>query len=286
MKKTVLTVITSCIALIGVYFFSNTSVSAPTDSDELLHVYMFDVGQGDSLFVKTPEHTMIIDGGPDSSVVYEVGKVLPFFEHEIDYMILSHPHNDHVNGLNDIIDRYVIGEVFHSGVLHTLPSYTSWLQKIIDHDIATTVIKEPRIITLSDGVELHFLAPVEDFAAEEIDSLNNASLVLKVVYKDTSYLFTGDMERELEAELLAAGVDVTANVLKVGHHGSISSTTQEFLSAVAPEVALISAAEDSPYGHPHDEIIDRLESYNIEIYQTGFDGTVHLVSDGEYIWVE
>lgn len=278
-------VIASLLTLIGIAFQQGSSYA--DQHTGLLQVHMLNVGQGDAILIQTPDdETILIDGGPDATVLYEMGNVLPFYNQRIDHMILTHPHDDHVHGLNDVLDRYEVGIVYHSGVLHTVSSYIAWLQKLIDYGIEQKIITEPEIVTLSDDLRLTFLAPIEDFSGQRVDHLNNTSLVVRLEYKNISFLFTGDMEEELEADLLEEGLITHANVLKAGHHGSNTSSSQDFVDNVRPEIVLISAGVDNQYHHPHGRTVRRFEREGIEVHRTDLEGTITVYSDGESVWVD
>jgi competence protein ComEC len=197
--------------------------------DSSLQVHFLDVGQGDAILIQTPyEQNILIDGGPDSSVLYGIGKVLPFYDHEIDIMILTHPHSDHVAGLIDVLKKYDVKKIYYTGVIHTTPDYISWLEEIKSQKIPLEIIKEPKVLNLGQDLTLEFLYPLKSYAFTRVKELNNTSIVNKLVYGNTSFLLTGDAEAEVEEELLHLGVDLSADVFKAGHHGSTSSSTQEF----------------------------------------------------------
>ncbi|MCX6779077.1 MAG: ComEC/Rec2 family competence protein [Candidatus Magasanikbacteria bacterium] len=248
-----------------------------------LRVIFLDVGQGDSSLIITPENkTILVDGGPDDKVLSELGKFLPLKQKKIDVMILTHPHADHLDGLVDVLKRYEVGEVYYTGVLHTTGAFLEWLKIIRDKNIKMNIVKENGAVEIG-GVQLNFLFPLKDLSETKFTNLNNSSIVFKLVYDQTSFLFTGDAEVVVEKELLAGGVDLKADVLKVGHHGSNSSTSEEFLKKVAPESAIISVGKDNDFGHPHLRTLRRLERHNSKIFRTDKVGAVEFVSDGEKI---
>ena len=275
----------SLLTLAGIYL-QESGVIAGNHGDNL-KVHMLDVGQGDSFLIQAPDDTTIlIDGGQSADVLYEIGKVMPYYDQTVEVMILTHPHNDHVNGLNDVIDRYDVGHIYHSGVVHTLPAYTSWLQRIKDNDIANTIISEPLDLVFNESMSLEFIYPRTDLSGERVDNLNNASLVVRLKYKNASFLFTGDIEEEVEEELLESGIDLSADVLKAPHHGSTSSSTESFIDAVNPSIVLITAGKNNKYSHPHNKILRRFERRGIDIYRTDIHGTITVETDGETIGVD
>ncbi|RLC37157.1 MBL fold metallo-hydrolase [Candidatus Falkowbacteria bacterium] len=253
-----------------------------------LEVDFFDIGQGDSILIKTPMgQNVLIDGGPDNTVIERLSEVLPWWDRTIDLMILTHPHDDHVFGLIDVIKRYNVKKIIYTGVVHSAPAYIAWLELIRDNQIPLVIIDRPQIIELGDSCKLDIMYPLESLLGKETANLNNSSLVMKLIFKDTSFLLTGDAEMEVE-NLLAETLDsacLRADVLKVGHHGSDTSSSEEFLQAIKPEVAVIQVGKENSFGHPSRRVIKRLERIGAKIYRNDLDGTVKIISDGEEIEV-
>jgi len=253
-----------------------------------LEVDFLDIGQGDSILIKTPMgQNVLIDGGPDNTVIERLGEVLPWWDRTIDLMILTHPHDDHVFGLIDVIKRYNVEKIIYTGVVHSAPAYIAWLELIRDYKIPLVIIDRPQIIELGDSCKLDIIYPLESLLGKETANLNNSSLVIKLIYKNTSFLLTGDAEVEIE-NLLAERQDfasLRADVLKAGHHGSDTSSSQEFLSAVSPEIVVIQVGKENSFGHPSRRVIKRLERIGAKIYRNDLDGTIKIISDGEKIEV-
>lgn len=248
-------------------------------SDNDLHVYFLDVGMGDAIFIKTPDgQQVLIDGGPDNSVVSELGKHLPFYNMQIDLMILTHPHADHVTGQIEILERYPVRQVLSTGVVHTTPEYRRWLELIQAKKIDFKLARAGQEINLGE-VKLRVLYPEQDFSGQTVDNLNNTSVVVKLIYGQTSFLLVGDAEISVEQELLGQEIDLRADVLKVGHQGSSDANSQEFLAAVQPTYAVISVGPNQ-YGHPSLQIIRRLERLGAQILRTDEWGTVEIISNG------
>ena len=268
-----------------------------------LEVDFLDVGQGDAILIKTPANqNILIDGGPDSAVIKRLSENLPWWDKTIDLMILTHPHDDHVNGLNDVIRRYNVKKILYTGVIHSSPGFLTWLELIRDRQIPLVIIDRPQKIILGEECYLDFLYPMESVLGKNVDNLNNSSIVAKLVYGQTSFLLMGDAEVEVEKELLnlAPGpsplegeggtirqlaesrgeVNLQANVLKVGHHGSDTSSSQEFLEAIKPEITIIQVGADNDFGHPNLRILKRLERLGIKTFRTDLDGTIRVVSNG------
>ncbi len=262
-----------------------------------LQVNFFDVGQGDAALIITPGgKTVLVDGGPGDTVLSKIGRALPLGQKKIDAMILTHPHADHLEGLIPVLKRYAIGEVYYTGALHTTDEFLEWLTLVKKKSIPMRLVKKSEVVELDSGVKLSFLYPDGDLtagfvlpgASGEKDNLNNTSIVFKLIYGQTSFLFVGDAEAPVEKYLLkkmAAGAveSLRADVLKAGHHGSHSSTGEEFLNAVKPRMAIISAGRGNDYGHPHLRTLRRLERHSVQIYRTDTMGDIKLVSDGEKI---
>ncbi|MDD5032332.1 MAG: ComEC/Rec2 family competence protein [Patescibacteria group bacterium] len=249
-----------------------------------LEVDFLDVGQGDAILIKSPfGQNILVDGGPDSKVIEELGKNLPFWDKRIDLMVLTHPHDDHATGLIEVMKRYSVKKILYTGIVHSAPNYLEWLEEIRERKIPLVIIDRPQKITLGDNCYLELIYPTKSFLARETDNLNNSSIVAKLVYEETKFLLIGDAETEVEKELLVSGTDLSSQVLKTGHHGSDTSSGEEFLEAVSPEFAIIAVGKDNDFGHPSLRILKRLERTGTEILRTDLDGTIVLVSDGERI---
>jgi competence protein ComEC len=262
------------VILVGVSLFQSSGESKG------LEVNFFDVGQGDSILIKTPDHQRIlVDGGPDNKVITKLGENLPFYVKDIDLMILTHPHADHLTGLIEVLKRYKVKKVLSTGVLHTTDEYINWLEEIKKQNIPMEIAKAGETITFGDKIKIEILNPTEDLAGKEADSLNNTSVVFKIIFDKTSFLFTGDAEKEVEDKLIGSA-DLKADVLKVAHHGSKNSTSQEFLDKVKPQIAVISVGAKNTFGHPSKITLERLESIGAEILRTDKDGDVKILSDG------
>jgi len=270
----------------------------PSQANHQLEVIFFDVGQGDSSLIKTPYgQKILIDGGPDNKVIKKLGRNLPFFDREIDLMILTHPHADHVTGLVEVLKRYKVKKILATGVLHDTPEYLTWLSEIKKQNIPFEVVAGKQKIGLGDKLRLEILYPLENLANKKVafgngpqalgKRLNNTSIVAKLIYDQTSFLFTGDIEEEIEQELLKIyGHDLKADVLKVAHHGSDSSTSEEFLRAVMPWIAVISVGKNNRFNLPDYRIVKRLENKGVHLYRTDKDGDVIMTSDGLKVEVE
>jgi competence protein ComEC len=245
--------------------------------DGRLHVTFLDIGQGDSAFVVTPSGKQIlIDGGRDDALLRELGKRMPLFDRTIDLLVMSHPQLDHMFAFPDVIRRYRVRRVLMTGVPYALPRYYEFLRLVREKKIPVWMADPRHDIRLEDGVTLDILWPPPIAAGQGPGDVNNSSIVLRVEYGTGSALFTGDMEEEEEHALLASGQDVSATILKVGHHGSKTSSGTGFLMAVGPRVAVISCGRGNSYGHPHPMILKRFETLGIPVRVTAEEGSVHL----------
>jgi len=246
-----------------------------------LEVDFLDVGQGDAILIKTPyEQNILIDGGPSNKILSELGRNLAFFDKNLDLVILTHPHSDHVDGLIEVLRRYKVKKILITGVVHTSPDYEAFLQEIDKQKIETEKAAGPKDISLGNDLDLKILYPFDDISQKKFEDLNDSSIVAKLSYKQNSFLFTGDAGVIVEKDLIANKVDLQANVLKIGHHGSKYATSQEFLDMVKPQDAVISVGKNNDFGHPHLRTLDNLQKRQIEILRTDYLGTIALVSDG------
>ena len=264
-------------------------------ADGLLHVYVLDIGQGDAIFVVTPDgRQMLIDGGPDAqSVMTALDPLLPPGDRSLDVVAATHLDSDHVGGLLGVLSRYRAGVVLQSqsaveSAAATL--YPQWQAVLDNHKHPSAIVRAGHDIALGRDVTLETLHPptVGSLIGKHHGS-NDASTVMRLNYGRVSFLLTGDIEADAERHLVAtAGEKLRADVLKASHHGSRTSTTPEFLAAVNPRSAAVSAGRDNRFGHPHPDVMERLESRigPDHVFLTARDGTVEYVSDGEALWVK
>lgn len=255
-----------------------------SETDKNLEVAFLDVGQWDSILIKTPYgQNILVDGGPDDAVLKKLGKEMSPLDKKIDLMILTHPHADHITGLIDVIKNYKVEKILYTGVVHTAPQFLEWLKLVKERTILLTIIDRPQTINLGEKCEMRIIYPFKGLAGESVPNLNNSSIVFKLSYGKTSFLFMGDAEKEVEEELIAGGIPLKADVLKIGHHGSSDATSEEFLNEVKPEFAIIEVGRGNDFGHPSGRVIKRLERFGAKIFRTDLDGTIELKSDGEKV---
>jgi competence protein ComEC len=278
-KKSLVFLITLGIVItllsLPLFFFSDFLKVGKASGE--LEVIFLDVGQGDASLIKTPfGHNILIDGGPKRDIINELAHELPWWDKKIDLMILTHPHDDHVSGLIPVLENYDIKRVLYSGVSHTAPAYLEWLDLIRKKKIPLTIVDRPQTINFGDSCELALLYPRKDLMNKSAVNLNNTSLVAELDCSDLSVLFMGDAETELENELLAVNTLKDIDIIKIGHHGSETSSGQEFLDAVNPEFAVISAGKDNKFNHPSLRVLKRLERLEIEVLRTDLSGTIRF----------
>jgi len=281
MNKKLLKILGS--ALLLVFALIGFTVNSQQDRTKLEIDYL-DVGQGDAILIKTPyQQNILIDGGPDASVLAALGENMAFFDKNIDLMILTHPHADHVDGLVDVLKRYQVKKIAFTGVLHTAPDYLAFLEEIKNQNIPTLLINQKMDLDLGADLKLQFLYPLTDLSGKKSDNLNDTSIVNRLIYKDKKFLFMGDLGQEGEADLLKYNFDLTSDIIKIGHHGSKYSTLPALLDQVKSQIAIIPVGKDNDFGHPHAATLDLLKDKNIVIKRTDELGDIKLISDGQNI---
>ncbi len=249
-----------------------------------LTVNVLDVGQGDAILVETPDgRNLLIDGGASGQAVTEaLGRELPFWEHTLDLVALTHPEDDHLAGLIDVLERYDVKQVLATPREADTAAYEEWRELIRLEDIPYHEARVGDRVDLDDGATLRVLAPDEEMLAG--GEPNDASLVLKLTWRQVSFLLAGDIEALSEEALLDSKADLRASVLKVPHHGSRTSTGAAFVRAVQPAVAVVSVGEENTFGHPARAVLDRLGGSLL--FRTDQHGTVRLSTDGERLRVQ
>ncbi len=261
-----------------------------TGPDGKLHVHFMDVGQGDSMLIVTPEgRQVLIDGGPDAmDTATAIGSKMPFWDRDLDMVVLTHPDEDHFRGLAEVLNRYDVGTMVDSGADSLNPLYLEWQRALEGRNIHPITAFQGQTISLDSATRLEILnPPLTPIGGTSSDS-NNNGVVMRLVYGGVSFLLTADIEAEAEAHLLREGLFLKSNVLKVPHHGSKTSTTPRFLSEVSPVAAVVSAGADNPYGHPHPQVTGRLETTPgaDRTYVTAQQGDIEFITDGERLWVK
>ncbi len=251
---------------------------------KLLEVDFLNVGQGDSELIKTPYgQTILIDGGPDNKVLAELGRNLPWLDRRIDLIIDTHPHDDHVSGLIDVLQKYRVARILMSRAESNAPPFQEFLKTIAKKKTPVNIVAGAENITLGPDLVLQIIHPGKnDIGAD----LNEDSVVARLVYKNEAFLFTGDAGVPTETELLADKINVQADVLKVGHHGSETASSLNFLQAVAPRIAVIECGLNNQFGFPKTDTLWRLGKVGAQIFRTDLNGTVKIKTDGLTLRVE
>lgn len=250
--------------------------------DGFLHIYFLNIGQGDSIFIKTPtgKH-ILVDGGPGKNVLSELKDVLPSFNASFDYVISTHPDRDHLEGLISVVEKYKINKIIFTGASNQKGNLNElFLKKIREKNIPVIIGEDDHDIMMGDGVFIDILFPFT--AAFDVKTnTNDASIVAKVTYGENEILFTGDMEASVEEKLIGNNIDINADILKVAHHGSKTSTTEGFLKKVSPQWSVISVGKDNSYHHPHPSVLNRLKMYGGRTLRTDTEGRVEFVLSKE-----
>jgi len=273
------------VIILCLFVFAFSTYSYASQKDGLLKVYFLDVGQGDAIFIETPSgNQVLIDGGPDNKVIQELAKVMPFYDRDIDMVVVTHPHADHVAGLIGVLERYDVKNIVQAKEGYNSPVVPVWQDAVRNEKANEIEAVAGKIIDLGNDVFLKIIYPKESLVGRTVKNPNNSSVVMMLDYKDTEVLLVGDIEAKIEKELL--NDDIDADILKVGHHGSKTSTTAGFLEKVSPQVAFIEVGAKNTYGHPSAEVLSRLEKSGIKYYRTDLDGHMEIISDGETIQVK
>ena len=263
--------------VIAAVFVWSTVFASPTE--EKIKIDFFDVGQGEALFIDAPNgNQVLVDGGPSDVILNKLGSALPFFDRKIELVILTHPDADHLSGLIEVLKRYEVGEVLETGIEDATSQYAAWNDLIKEKNIPVVFAQAGQIIKISDNLAIKILYPLDKINGEDYSkNTNNTSIMGKIFYGQNSILFTGDAEGVEENSLLLNGSDLKADILQVAHHGSKSSTDQEFLAAVAPQIAVIQVGAKNRYGHPTQEVLERLKG--IKVLRNDLDGDIEFVCD-------
>lgn len=256
---------------------TNNSESVKLQDNVNLEVYFLDVGQADSILIKLEDEYMLIDAGNNEDGVKLVNYFNELGIKKFKYVFGTHPHEDHIGGMDDIINNFKIDNYYMPDKITTTKTFEDVLDALINNNLQYTILEKGDEFNLSSA---NFKVI---YAGDETNDINNSSIVLKLTYGNNSFLLTGDATSNVEKTLL--NDDIKSDVLKVAHHGSNYSSTDEFLDVVSPKYAVISVGKNNSYNHPSNSTLKKLNDRNIKLYRTDLDGTIKFISDGENITI-
>jgi competence protein ComEC len=267
--------------LISIPYYNKLTSLSPTinNSVDTVLVHFINVGQGDSILIQTSNENVLIDSGSNTYSKKLVNYLKRLNITNLDFIIATHPHEDHIGSMDEVIKNFEIGEFYAPKVTSSTEDFVSLVSELTKKHKKINIAKAGLIITLANKSYLKFLSPTFD----KYENLNNYSTVIKFQNKENSFLFTGDSEKIIEDDLIRKNQDISCNVLKVGHHGSKTSTSKEFLTKANPNFAVILCGMGNDYGHPHKEVLKSLKDLNITTFRTDKNGTIIFSSNGKNI---
>jgi competence protein ComEC len=263
-------------------FFVLSQVVRSPSSDSVL-VYFLDVGQGDAALIKKGDQEILIDGGPDNRVVYELGKILKPSDRQIEIIILTHPHADHLVGINRVLDHFEVGKIYSTGVSYDSNQYLEFLQTVKNKNIELIVPAKGQEEIFFPNSQTTFLWPGADFKDLVSDNLNNSSEILKFCYFKQCLFLPGDAEKEEQDQMFQfygrekPDFDFHSIILKVSHHGSENAANDILYEKVLPRYSLFSVGADNKYGHPHLRSLDLAAKFKSEVFRTDREGTIEFI---------
>ncbi|MBW9151279.1 ComEC/Rec2 family competence protein [Clostridium estertheticum] len=282
-KKTWLKYALICVSLIFVIVCTTISykstIKTSLDLENNMVTHFIDVGQGDCALIQVNNKNLLIDSGTSDSKQKLIRYLKKNNITKLDYIVATHPHEDHIGGMASVIKNFEVGEFYAPKAITSTQTFNDMIDALRAKNLKIKIATPNISLNLGPNATCVMLSPNKT----TYDNLNNYSCTLKISYKNSTYLFTGDIETQAEQELIANDYDLSAQVLKVAHHGSKTSSSKEFLAKVSPKIAVISCGIDNDYGHPNRETLDRLKRLNTIVYRTDLDKTIVLISDGSNI---
>jgi len=255
-------------------------LSSAEKTNDNLKVHFLDVGQGDSILVQFPDgENMLVDAGPPENGQYVVSYLEKKGIRKIDYLVATHPHLDHIGGLENVLETFEIGSFYMPKVTANTKAFEDALLSIEGKGLKIKTAKTGVVVLKQGNLEASFIAPADT----GYDDLNNYSAIMRIQYGNTAFLLTGDAGTVSETQMIASGANLKADVLKVGHHGSSHSSSIRFLAAVSPRYAVISVGAGNDYGHPSEKTITKLRKAGIKVLRTDQLGTIIFFSDGRTV---
>ena len=271
-------ILTICAIIISTFFLSPSNNA---DYQNKMIIHYIDVGQGDCILIQVNNKNLLIDSGPSSNRKNLFDYLEKLNIKKFDYIIATHPHEDHIGNMDTIIKRYNIGEFYSPKVIASSTTFENMISALVDKNLKINVLKKGiKKIDLGENVEIEVFSPAENIFSE---NLNDYSPIIKITFFNNSFLFTGDAEISAEEMVLSENNNLNCDILKVGHHGSSTSTSPDFLTSVNPSIAIISVGKNNSYGHPASETLSLLNYFNIKTIRTDINGTIIAISDGKNI---
>jgi competence protein ComEC len=250
-------------------------LSKSVSQKQKAEVIFLNVGQGDAILIQQNRMQILVDGGNGQEIMNRLGEVMPFADKKIDLVVMTHPDEDHMGGLVKVLENYKVGKIMEPGIACDKDMCKKWDELISQKHISVLDARLGQEIKFGDKIDISVLYPFENLSGKNFKNTNDSSLVLKADIDGKKYLLTGDAEDNTEKDLINSNLYLDADILKVGHHGSKYSTSAAFLQAVTPEKAVISVGENK-YGHPTEEVLNRLKNMNIETLRTDQVGNVRF----------
>lgn len=263
--------------LAAIFVWSQVFVLAAPD--DKVRISFLDVGQGSAILLSAPNgNQVLIDGGPSDAVLAKLGQAMPLGDRRVELLILTHPDSDHLSGLIEVLKRYDVGQILATGISDNTAEYRAWNDLIKQRKIPVVFARAGDIVKIADNLAIKILYPLGKINGQDFSKdTNSTSIVGKIFYGQNTLLFTGDAEGNVEQPLIFSGINLKADILAVGHHGSKNSTSPEFLAAVAPKIAVIQVGLKNKYGHPAQDVLDRLKG--LSIFRTDLDKDITFECD-------